>query len=50
MFDLGTQLVALRDAFTCLGDIEGALFALAAVLILWMARHDWDSMATLRRH
>jgi hypothetical protein len=50
MFDMGTQLDALRQALSCLEDAEGVLFALAAVVVLWMAHHDWVSLTTIRHH
>ncbi len=50
MLDLGTQLAALQHAMSCLGDVEGGLFALAVILILWTARHDWVSPVPVRRH
>jgi hypothetical protein len=50
MLDLGMQLDALRHALSGLADFEGGLFALTAVLILWMTQHDWASPVPLRRH
>jgi hypothetical protein len=50
MFDLGMQWNALQNALSCLVDFEGGLFALTAVLILWMVVHDWVSLDPRRHH
>jgi hypothetical protein len=50
MFDLGTQWYALQNALATLVDFEGGLFALSAVLILWMVVHDWVSLTPRRHH
>jgi hypothetical protein len=50
MFDLGTQWSALQNALFALEDFEGGLFALSAVLILWMVVHDWVSLTPRRHH
>jgi hypothetical protein len=50
MYDLGTQLNALWSALSCLEDVEGVLIALAVIVVLWMVRHEWESMAPHRRH
>ncbi len=49
MLDLGTQLLALLHAVSCLEHVEEGLFVFAAVLILWMARHVWLSTVSVRR-
>ena len=50
MHSLGLELHAIRHALAGLADIEAGFWVLAAVLIAWLASHEWFSGLHRRPH
>jgi len=50
MYSLGLQLDAIRHALACLEDVEAGFWVLAAMIIAWLASHEWSSDLHRRSH